>query len=309
MAGQVAAGQPGQRLIRVPLRRRRPEPVPDQHEGLVTGRGDRAAEDQAAQRGGEQLVHQGLPGRADPGRIQPVAELAAGERAVGGQRCLDHRHGPLGVSRPDLFLGQPAGAARAQLRGGERVQPPVVLGADQVQRAPVQPGDDQGPVRGQRAVDVGGGQPARPGADGQPQAARILSLDGKQPPDHVRSGPGGLAGQQLGFEPLAHDSGSGRRVGGHPPRIPGASGRAREGGDGAPGRAESGARAGGDGQLIPVCHLFTCAGRRPNGSLTCGGPPCGQRPAAIPPAPARRRPPACTPHSTDWSAGDDVRFA
>jgi hypothetical protein len=90
------------------------------------------------------------------------------------------------------------------------MQPPVVLGADQMQRAPVQPRDQHGAVIGQRAVDIGSGQPGRAGPDRQPRAARVLALHGQQPAYHCDDGGGRLPRQQLGGEPFRdHSPGSG----------------------------------------------------------------------------------------------------
>ncbi len=91
------------------------------------------------------------------------------------------------------------------------VQPPIVLAADQVQRPAVEPGDDQRPVFCQRAIHIGRGQPAGPGADGKARPARILSLDGQQPARDVNWASGPVPGQQLRSEP-ARRKPAGRRV-------------------------------------------------------------------------------------------------
>jgi hypothetical protein len=69
----------------------------------------------------------------------------------------DGRHNdvdrPLQVQSGDPFLSQPSSITSAQLRRRERVQPPVVLGANQVQSASVEPRYDHLPDI-QRLVDI-----------------------------------------------------------------------------------------------------------------------------------------------------------
>ena len=115
---------------------------------------------------------------------------------------LDDRDGLVRVRRRDALLGQPPGVGKGQPRREQRLQPPVVLAADQVQGAAVQPGDQQRAVLRQRPVHVGRGQPGRAHPDGQPGAARVLGLDGQQPPGHRLGAARGLPGQQLRREPL-----------------------------------------------------------------------------------------------------------
>ena len=61
-------------------------------------------------------------------------------------------------NRGHTLLLEPSAIAGCQLRGREWVQQPVVLTVDEVQRAAVQPGDEQ-PPGGQRVVDLGRGTP------------------------------------------------------------------------------------------------------------------------------------------------------
>src|SRR5580704_19426564 len=85
------------------------------------------------------------------------------------------------------------------------MQPPIVLAADQVQRAAVQPGDDQRLVL-QRAVYVSGSEPHGPRPHREPGPARVLRLDREQPlGDRGRAG-GRLARQQLRREPPRLDT-------------------------------------------------------------------------------------------------------
>ena len=204
MTGQVPAGQLGQSRIPVHRGGRRAKPVTDQHVGVV--RADhRPAHDAAAPRSEQQDVYQRLAFGADAGGGDPLAQLCPGQRPVRREGRLDHRDGLVGVAWRHALLRQPARARGGQLRGGQGVQPPVVLGADEMQRAAVQPGDQQGPLIRQRAVHVRRRQPGRPGPDGKPHPAGVLTLHCQQPLDDSRHAPGRLAGQQLGREPLGHD--------------------------------------------------------------------------------------------------------
>jgi hypothetical protein len=94
----------------------------------------------------------------------------------------DDRDRPLGIVWRHAGQGQPPGVPGQQLRIGQGVQPPVVLAADQVQGPPVQPGDDHRAPLAERGVHIRGHETRRPCADRQPCAARILRLDGRQPP-------------------------------------------------------------------------------------------------------------------------------
>jgi len=114
----------------------------------------------------------------------PLPELRPGQRVGGGQRGPHGGHRPVRVLRRYALLRQPAGVPSTQLRGGQRMQPPVVLGADQVQGAAIQPGDDQRAPR-ERGIDVRGGQSRRTRPDRKPRATGLLCLDGQQPPSDL----------------------------------------------------------------------------------------------------------------------------
>jgi hypothetical protein len=60
------------------------------------------------------------------------------------------------------------------------MQPGVVLAADEMQGAAVEPGDQQRALLAEGAVDVGGREALGAGADGEPGAAGVLPLDGKE---------------------------------------------------------------------------------------------------------------------------------
>lgn len=95
-------------------------------------------------------------------------------------------------------------ARRQQRRRGQRVQPRVVLAADQVQGAAVEPGDQQRAVLGQSSVDVRGAQPGGAGANRQASTSRILSPHGEQARgdgDRIASR---LTGETLGSETVGH---------------------------------------------------------------------------------------------------------
>ncbi len=86
----------------------------------------------------------------------------------------------------------------------ERVQPPVVVGAHEVQGASLQPAHDERAAVGEGGVDVRGGEPGAAAAHREPEAARVLALDGEQPGDDVFGGRGRGPGQ-----PLRREAGSG----------------------------------------------------------------------------------------------------
>ena len=80
------------------------------------------------------------------------------------------------------------------------MQPPVVLAAHEVQRAAVEPADDERALAGERAVDIAHREAVRTGADGEPRAAQVLRLHREQPiRDRHRVG-ASLVGEQLAGE-------------------------------------------------------------------------------------------------------------
>ena len=77
----------------------------------------------------------------------------------------------------------------------------IVLAAHEVQRAAVQPRDQERPLVGERAVDVRGREALCPRPHRQPRPARILPLDREQPLGNRHRVARGLAGEQLRREP------------------------------------------------------------------------------------------------------------
>ncbi len=134
-----------------------------------------------------------------------MAELAAAERTVLGERPRDQPHGPVTSGRADAELREPPGARGKARRGRQRVQPGVVLAGDQVQRAAVQPRDHERAIDGQRTIDVGRAEPAGPGANGEPEAPRVLSLYRQQRAGGLERTGGPRGGEQLGLQPLGGD--------------------------------------------------------------------------------------------------------
>jgi hypothetical protein len=70
-------------------------------------------------------------------RGDPLADLGAGERALVGERVHDGAHPAVRLLRAHPLLRQPAHDPGELLRRRQRVQPRVVLAADEVQRAAV----------------------------------------------------------------------------------------------------------------------------------------------------------------------------
>ena len=137
-----------------------------------------------------------LPLRPNAGFVEPLTQLTACERAVAGQRALHDRHAAVGLARRDAFLAEPAGVGAEERRGGQGVEPRIVLTANEVQRAPVQPSNHERAL-GERPVDVRCSQTTRPRADREAGAARVLGLHREQPLGHGLRRAGRRAGKEL----------------------------------------------------------------------------------------------------------------
>ena len=61
----------------------------------------------------------------------------------------------------------------------------MVLGADEVERAAVEPVDDEGAVGGECRVDVGRAEPGGARPHREQRAARVLRLHGADPSDDL----------------------------------------------------------------------------------------------------------------------------
>ncbi len=157
----------------------RTEPVAGGDVGVLPG-DQRAAHGDAMQAREHEQVDERLPLRRHSDSLHPVAELVARQRALGGQRAFDCGNAALRRARRHAELCQSAGVASEQGRRRQRMQPPVVLPANQVQRAAVEPADDDRTLVGQLAVEVGGREPARACANGEPGAPEILGLHGQE---------------------------------------------------------------------------------------------------------------------------------
>ena len=222
VTGEVAPRQPRQQLVAVGQLRRVAEPVPYGDEGVLPA-AHRAAHHVPAQRRREQDVHHGLAAGGHTAGVEGGAQLGAGARPL-GHGCGDDLRAALGLRGTDTFLLQASQVAGPQLGRGQRVQPPVVLGRHQVQRAAVEPADEEGPV-GQCRVHVGCGQAGRAAADGEARTPGVLALHGKQTSYDVLGRPGRRPAEELGGQPRAV----------HP-------GRAQAGADGASGWSPPGGR-------------------------------------------------------------------
>ena len=117
MPGKISPGQFAERRLAAHPRRRYAQPVPGQYEGLVPP-GHRAAHDQAPDAGQRQDAHHRLTFGPHPGSGDPLAQLRAGQRAVGGQRGQHGGHRPLRILRRHALLCQPTRVPGAHLRGG-----------------------------------------------------------------------------------------------------------------------------------------------------------------------------------------------
>lgn len=73
-----------------------------------------AADDEAPQAGQEEYVDERLALRAHPRGVEAVSQVLSRERALLGQRALDHADGALGGRGLDALLGQSPRVAREQ---------------------------------------------------------------------------------------------------------------------------------------------------------------------------------------------------
>ena len=192
VAAQVAHRQLGQRGLAVePGRRRaRASRAPARTPARVPTIGPRTTRPRSVAQ--QQQVDHRLALDPDPGRGDALAQLGPGQRPVALERALDRGHRALGVRRRHALLIEPPGVGAHHGRCGERVQPPVVVGVDEVQGAAVEPRHHQRPLVAHGVVDVGGAQcrgtaRARPaGLRAGPEpvrraAARTTSADRAQP--------------------------------------------------------------------------------------------------------------------------------
>ena len=157
--------------------------------------------------------HQQVDERLAVGRYarlpDPVAQLVTRERALVRQGSLDRRDAPLDGSGTHARLRETPRVPGGERRRRQRMEPPVVLPANEVQGPTVEPADHERALVRQRPVDVGGGKTARPRPDRDPGAAEILCLDGQQAVDHPHRIHGPLWTEKLRRESSGRD---GRRL-------------------------------------------------------------------------------------------------
>ena len=205
MTSQETSGQLGQVGVGVGLLSTRSaarwitQPVADENEALF-GADDRPADGQAPDCGQRKDVDQRLSGDGHVGRRHDLAQLCAGHRPFSGERSLDGGDTSIGLSGRNPLLCKASGVAGGQLWRGEPLEPPVVLRADEVQGAPVQPGHHQSPLL-ELSVHVGRGEPDRAGPDREPRGAQILRLHRQQPVDDLDDTVGRRPNQELGCQP------------------------------------------------------------------------------------------------------------
>ena len=103
----------------------------------MLGAAHRAAHDVAAEGCRQEHVHERLPCGRDSRGVEPLPELGARLWPVRSHRLGDDLDAAFGLALTDALLSESPAVAGLELRSGERVEPPVVLGADEVQRAAV----------------------------------------------------------------------------------------------------------------------------------------------------------------------------
>jgi hypothetical protein len=131
-----------------------------------------------------------------------LAELRPRERPLGHESALDRGNRALGLGGLDAGLRKAPRVAAHEAGCREGVQPGIVLSPDQVKRSSVEPGDDQGPLVSEGAVDVRDGEAGRPRADREPRSTSILGLDGQQALGNRGRPVGGGTREELGGQAL-----------------------------------------------------------------------------------------------------------
>jgi hypothetical protein len=142
-------------------------------------------------------MDEGLSHGRYPDGLDSVAQLIPRQWPLLGQRPRDRGDTAVGRARGHAQLGQPPGVAGEELRRRQRVEPPVVLPTDEVQRAAVQPADDDRPLVGQRAVEVRDRQPAGARPNGEARASQILRLHREQAVTDANRVAGRLLSEEL----------------------------------------------------------------------------------------------------------------
>jgi hypothetical protein len=128
-------------------------------------------------------VHQCLSLGGYPFGPQTISDAVSGHGTFRLQRRDDHIDGPLDLIRRYIELAEAVVDSRSAPWGRERTEPPEVHRPDEVERAPVEPGDHQ-PSIVQSIIDVVGHQSMRATPNCEPEAAVVLSLHGEDAFDH-----------------------------------------------------------------------------------------------------------------------------
>ena len=138
---------------------------------------ERTPHDVAVEARPHQQVDECLARGADAGPVEGLPQLVARARTVALERLDDEPGTAVGGIRAHAFLREPVSVRRACRRRGEPVEPSMVLGPDQMERAPHEPGEHECAIVGARAFDVAPVEPGAPGPDGEQRATEVLRLD------------------------------------------------------------------------------------------------------------------------------------
>jgi predicted Zn-dependent protease with MMP-like domain len=142
------------------------------------------AEDRhAAVRGGEEQVDRGLLIRPNPFLLQPLTKPATAQRTLLDEGALDQAEAALNFIWREALASQSRPDGNSLRRRGQRPQPRVILGKDQVESAAVEPRDEEGAVLGQRRVHVSCGDVGDTGAQGESPGVLVLGLNREQSAD------------------------------------------------------------------------------------------------------------------------------
>ena len=109
-----------------------------------------------------------------------MPKLASRLRAVRADGNHDRLDSSFNLVCRDTLSDESPPIRAHELRRRKRMQPPVVLCADEMQRAPIQPGDDERSRRREADIEVTGGSDTAPRAKRQTKASLVLCLDGEE---------------------------------------------------------------------------------------------------------------------------------
>jgi hypothetical protein len=204
MPVEIPAGELAYRSIGVD-HPARTEPLFSEHEGMLAV-DDRSPHDEPLESRAKQDVHERLPTGGDTGLAQSLTQMRPRHRSVLAQRSFDRCDSASQTNPTDAVLTQLTVTHAPQTRSRDGVEQRLILSCNQMQRAAINPRDDEGPLLGQRPIDVRAMPAASPSPNRQPRCTWVLRLHRKQRARHIhwiRSQP---TRQTLGSQSRGKDS-------------------------------------------------------------------------------------------------------